>query len=387
MTDNVLTSLASDVYRAADLVGRELAGFISGATINGGAEGAAMGEVIRSSVTPTATSTPTVPSNVSPNTGDQTIGQKSMTISKSKNVPILWNGEQKAEVGNSYGYETVYGKQIAQAMRALVNEMEADVALEAAMNCGTGLAVSGTSIFDTDLKDAAFARKLLVDNGAPAYDGQISLVTDTTGGANLRSLNNNVNEYGGDDVARRGIILPQNGVNIRESQQIAQRTGGTADSATLTAADYAVGDTVLTLASAGTGTILAGDFIAIAGHPYIYQVASGDAAMADGVTITLNTGLLQAITADSSAITVLSVGAAYTQSTIFHRDALELCVRAPKGAESDMATDRMTIVDPMSGLPFELSVYPQYRQTHIEVAAAWGFKAWKPEFIGGVIGA
>jgi hypothetical protein len=65
-----------------------------------------------------------------------------------------------------------------------------------------------------------------------------------------------VNEAGdGGSLLRQGLLGNLFGFNLRESAQIQTTTKGTASSATTDNAGYAVGATVLTLASAGTGTI------------------------------------------------------------------------------------------------------------------------------------
>jgi len=81
---------------------------------------------------------------------------------------------------------------------------------------------------------------------------------------------------------------------------------GTASGATTDAAGYSIGDTVITLASAGTGTIVVGDHITFAGDAVRYPIASGDADVSNGGTITLVApGLKSAIAASTTAITVL----------------------------------------------------------------------------------
>ncbi|MFX7731744.1 P22 coat - protein 5 family protein, partial [Acinetobacter baumannii] len=83
------------------------------------------------------------------------------------------------------------------------------------------------------------------------------------------------------------VLLDVHGFAIRESAKIATPAIGTGASATTNTAGYAVGATVITLASAGTGTILAGDIITFAGDTNRYVVAQGNASVAAGGTITL----------------------------------------------------------------------------------------------------
>jgi hypothetical protein len=63
----------------------------------------------------------------------------------------------------------------------------------------------------------------------------------------------------------------------------------------------------------------------------------------------------------------------------FQRNAIALVTRAPAlPIEGDMAVDRATITDPRSGLSFDVSMYPQYRQVRYEIALSWGFSVIKP---------
>jgi hypothetical protein len=164
---------------------------------------------------------------------------------------------------------------------------------------------------------------------------------------------------------------------LRESAAILPTAAGTGASATTNTAGYAVGATAITLASAGTGTILAGDIITFAGDTNSYVVAVGDSDTSNGGIITLTApGLRKAIPAAATAITLT---AASTRNAAFARSAIQLATRAPAlPQQGDSAVDRMIVTDPVSGLSFEVSMYAQYRQMQYEVSLAWGCAVVNP---------
>lgn len=389
---NVLTDLAADLYKAADIVGRELVGVIPSATINAGSEAVAKGDTIRAAFTREATLVNTTPSMTIPEGTDQTVDNKTMTLDTAKSVQIPWTGEDMKHVNNGAGFETIYGDQIAQAMRALTNQMESDLSTAAYLAASRAYGTAGDTPFASNFNEVAQIRKILVDNGMPTDDGMASLIMNTNAGANLRNLATlqSVNSAGNDRLLRQGTLLDLQGLMMKESAQIKTHTAGTGASATTDDSGYAVGATTITLASAGTGTILAGDVITFAGDSNKYVVTSGDADVSGGGTITLAApGLRVAIAASATAITVVKDGTTldYTANLAFHRSALEIGVRpmeVPPGG--DAASDVMTVQDPRSGIVYQIAAYKGYKKAMFEVSALWGVKAWKPEFIATLIG-
>lgn len=378
---NVLTDLAADIYKAADVVGRELVGFIPSATINAnGSERAAKGDVVRAAFTRAASAVNVSESMTIPEGTDQTIDNKTLSISKARAVQIPYTGEDVLHLNNGIGFETVYGDQIAQAMRVLTNEMESDLATEAYQNASRAFGTAGTTPFGSNFSEVAEIRQILVDNGMPT-DNQVSLILNTLAGTNLRQLAQlqKANEAGGTDLLRQGTLLDLQGMMIKESAQVKAHTKGTGASYLLNDASAAIGDTSIAV-DTGSGTILAGDIITFNGDTNKYVV---NTALAGGSLVIGATGLRTAV-ADDAAITV---GDSYTANVAFHRRALELAVRAPAVPQGgDMADDALTVQDPISGLVFEVRVYKGYRKTMIEVAASWGVKAWKSDFIAVLAG-
>ena len=379
---NVLTNLAADIYKAADVVGREIVGFIPASTINAnGSERVAKGDTVRASFTRAATAVDVSEAMTIPEGTDQTVDSKTLSISNSRAVQIPYTGEDYRHLNNGIGFETVYGDQIAQAMRVLCNEMEADLAEEAYKNASRAFGTAGTTPFASNFSEIAEIRQILADNGMPMNDGQSSIILSTTAGTNLRQLAQlqSVNQAGGSDLLRQGVLLDLQGFGMRESAQAQTHTAGTGSSYLLNDASSAVGDTTIA-ADGGTGTILAGDIVTFAGTTTKYVV---NTALAAG-SFTIGSPGLRAAESDNDAITV---GSSYTANIAMHRRAMELAVRAPAVPEGgDAADDAITVQDPHSGLVFEVRVYRGYRKSMIEVAVAWGVKAWKPDFIATLIG-
>lgn len=385
---NSLSGLITTIYSASDVVSHEMIGMIPAVSADMNFTRAAVGQEVTSHVTPASTASDITPAVTPPNDGDQTIGKKGVTITKARRVPIRWNGEEKLGLDNNgASYNIILRDQFAQAMRTLVNEVESDLAslhVKASRACGA----AGAAPFATagDLTDTAGALRILEDNGAQGLDFQ--LVLGSAAMQNLRGKQSvlfKVNEAGREDMLRNGMTDRLQGFALRNSSGIKRHTKGTGASATTNTAGYAVGATVITLASAGTGTMLAGDSITFAGDTNQYILASGDADVSNGGTITLAApGLLQAIPASATAITVAATA---WRNLFFPRSAIQLATRAPAlPAQGDSAVDRMLVTDPLTGLTFEISMYAQYRQMQYEVALAWGCGSVKDEHIGILLG-
>jgi len=380
---NVLTDLAADIYKAADIVGREQVGFVPSVLINAGSERAAQGDTVRSHFTRASTvNTSYSPAMTIPEGDDQTVDNKTMSIDKAANVQIPWTGEDIRHVNNGSGYETIYGDQIAQAMRGIVNQIEADVAGEAYTNASRAVGEAGTTPFSSNHDVVAQTRKVLVDNGMPE-DGQATLVINSAAGTLMRNLAQlqKANEAGGDQLLRRGTLLDLQGLMIKESRQVQAHTKGTATGLDA-AGGEPVGETSIALDGGDGGSLLAGDVVTFAGDDNKYVVNTGFTA-ASGTAIIGGPGMQETL-ADAAEMTI---GDGYTANVAFHRNAIELAARAPdQPFGGDAAVDRMTVQDPISGLVFEVAVYKGYGKMMIDVTTLYGVKAWKPDFIATLMG-
>ncbi len=386
---NVLTDLAADIYKAADVVGREQVGLIPSATVNGDATtSAAKGDTIRAHFTRTpSVSTTYSPSMTIPEGTDQTVDNKTMSLDTYANVQVPWTGEDMKHVNNGNGFETIYGDQIAQAMRAIVNSIEAAGCAAAYKAASRAYGTAGTTPFGSNFNEVAEVRQILVDNGCPINDGNVSLVVNTLAGTNLRQLATltGVNTAGTDATLRRGELLNLQGLSIKESAGIASHTKGGATGGLINNGDIAVGSTTLTLDTITVNTTgyLAGDVITHASDS-VNKYVIGTGLVATSGDIVINDPGLRIATADNDAITV---GNSYTANLAFHRSAIELGIRPiAEPAGGDAAVDRMIVQDPVSGLVFTISAYKGYKKAMFEIGALYGWKAWKSQHIATLLG-
>jgi len=379
---NVLTDLAADIYKAADTVGRELTGAVSSVIVNGnGSERVAKGDVVRSHFTRQPSASGAISEAMTiPEGTDQTVDNKTLTISKAQSIQIPWTGEVIKHVDNGSGFESVYGDQLVQAMRTLTNEIEADLLSDIYQNASRAHGTAGTTPFGSNFNELANLRKIMVDNGCPVNDRMLTAVMNTNAGVNLRNLAQlqKANESASDSLLRQGTLLDLQGLMLKESAGVQSHTKGTGASY-VTNGTFAVGDTTVSI-DGGTGTVLAGDVVTFTGDTNKYVVIS---ALSGGDIVIGGPGLQQSL-ADGVAMTV---GASYTGNVAFHRNAAELVIRAPAVPNGgDAADDSMVVQDPWSGLVFEVRSYKGYRKAMFEVAVAYGYKTWKPDFVATLLG-
>lgn len=379
---NTITNLIPDIYAALDVVSRELVGFTNAVTRDSSADAVADGQTLRVPVTPANGAVGNItPAMSLPSAADQTIANKSLTITKNRFAPFTWSGEQSNAVASGPGFLTLKQGQIANAIRSLVNEVETDVSNALTVGASRAYGTAGTTPFATasDMSDVSNVLKILDDNGAPRVDRH--LVLGTTAGAQLRGKQSQlfkVNEAGSDELLRRGVIGNLMGLGLHESAQVNNSTAGTGTGYLINnGAGYAIGDTALTV-DTGSGTILAGDVITIGAHKYVVATA-----LAANV-VTIAAPGLRAAVADNATVTV---NATSVRNIALSRNACLLATRIPAiPAEGDIAIDRMIVTDPISGLSMEFAAYPGFRMITYHVSLAWGVTVIKPEHVAVLLG-
>lgn len=380
---NTLTGLIPDLYEALDVVSRELTGFIPAVSRDSNVERAALNEDVLVPVTGAETAADNTAGVNAPDSGDNTVDTVAVTISKSKHVPVRFNGEETKGLRNGGTFSSIMADRMYQGMRTLVNEIETDLWTEAYKNASRAAGTAGTTPFGTanDLTDFSDTLRILEENGAPTSDLQMVLGHAAMG--NLRGKQSGlfkVNEAGREDMLRNGMTDRVMNFALRHSNAPTQHTKGTGAGYLVNlSGGYAVGAESIAV-DTGSGTVLAGDIVTVAGDSNNYVV---DSALSGGAIGIGEPGLL--VAADNND--AITVGNSYTPNVAFSRSAIALATRAPAMPEGgDMAADVTTIVDDISGLAFEVALYKQFLQNVIHIRLAWGYKAIAGRHIATLMG-
>jgi len=316
-----------------------------------------------------------------PEGNDNTIGVSTMKLDKTVNIQIPFTGEDIAYLNDGPGFEKVYGQLLTRKVNGMLKVIEAEVASTALLSSTRAVGVAGTTPFGTDHGLIADARKVLFDNDVSVDAGDLSIVMDSSAGANLRKLSNlqSVNTSGSTDLLRRGTLLDLQGFMLKESSKAQSHTKGTgAGYLVNNAGGYAVGDTAITV-DTGAGTILAGDVITFAGDANKYVVASALAAN----VVTISAPGLREAAADNTAITV---GASYVGNMAYSRSAIELAIRPMAGSMASAATDITQMQDPQTGITYQVELYGGYKKAIIDITLVYGVHPWNGFEISTILG-
>ena len=374
---NTLTGLIPDAYVALDVVSRELTGFLSSVTRDATADRVAEGQTVRSFIAPKNSAAGDIsPSMTAPSAAYQVIGNSAITIQKQRFAPFSWTGEEEYAVDQGPGFLNIRQAQIAQAIRTLVNEMEAQVYAEAAKGVSRFEGTPASNPFNSNFQVLADLKKILDDNGAPLTNR--SFVLDTAEGAALRKQTEltNVNQAGDNATLRDGELLNLLGFSVKESAQVSSvASSGVTGTKINKAAGFPVGTTELDIDS-GSGTISAGDLVTIGGVNYGVKSATAS-------VLTLNEPGLQAAVSDNDAVSVI---AAAPRLLGFSQDAICLATRLPEAPrDGDQALGREVVTDPRTGVSFEFVKWPGYDMNTYHVRASFGVSVISPEHVGAIL--
>jgi len=374
------------IYAGLDIVSREMIGAIPAVQRDATLERAAVGQSVNVPVVPAATGGNVTPGATPPNDGDVTPESIPVTITKSKYSPVRWSGEEQRAVGPTGQYNKILADQFAQSMRWLANQVETDVVTAAANGASRAWGTAGTAPFGTvdDLSDFAGVNMILDENGAPMQDRR--MILNPAARFNLESKQKillRMNESGGDDFLRNRIVGRVLSFSIGVTAGAVLHTPGTAAGYVTDLGASLVAGAKTVHVDTGTGSILKGDVVTFAGDDNMYVAGTGFPGDGDQDLILAAPGLRAGL-ADGVA---MSKGAAYTPNVAFTPNAMVLAARAPAAPDGgDSADDATFVVDPVSGLGFEVRLYREYRRIRYEVALAWGVGVVKSEHIALLLG-
>lgn len=374
MASNTFTNLIPTLYAALDIVSRELVGFIPGVNKDGrGAERASVNQTVRFQVVPAlAAGTPT-PAAEGPDPGDVEIGSDTLTLNKNRSVPFYLTGEEARGLDTGTGVNNLLRDLVAQALRTLTGEIEADLAALHKYASRAYKVGSGHTFDNTDgIASIAQIRRILSENGAPLTD--FHLVLDTYFAASLRSqiLLIRANEAGSDEMLRKGSLGRLLGFDLHESGGISAGGSTAATGYVVDTGGAEVGDVVIPVKT-GTDPISAGDVVVFQNDPNLYVVA---ASLTGAGNLVINLpGLKIATVVDKT----LTFQGAYTPLCAFSRNALTLITRQPALPPDGDAGSHVVLEDPVSGLAFDIARYRQYRRESWEIGIVWGVKCTKSE--------
>ena len=380
---NNLTGLIPTIYAGLNRLPQDLIGLIPNVSTDVSANGAAIGQTVRSPVVSPIDLEDIVAGTTVSDTGSHDLGSVDVTITKSKAYPIRWTGEEELSVNEHGQYNRILADQFSEAFRTLANAVENDLA-DLYKKSARAIGTAGTTPFATsdNHTDWAEANRILDELGAPQTER--SMIVGSAARSKIEGVQAGlfrVNEAGDAGAMLRDREMRKiHGFTMGYSAGIKSHTKGTGSGYLINnAAGYAIGDTDLAL-DTGTGTVLAGDVVTFDGDANKY-LAGTDLA---GGSFTINESGLAVPTADNTAATI---GNGYTANMFFHRSALLLAARTPAmPAGGDSADDVMSVTDPVSGLTFQIAMYRLPRMIKYEIGLAWGVNAPNSKFSGVLMG-
>jgi hypothetical protein len=372
----VLTDFMADIYAALPTFNRELTGFIPAVNVDAQLQGASINDTVKVPLVQVAAPAEYKQQMGVPTPTEVASDYIELKMDKASYVSFPLTGETEAGLRFSGAGTTITQQRFESAFRQLANEMEKYLADKLVAGASRATGTVGTIPFGTagNLADVANLNKILNDNGAPMADRQ--LVLNTTALANMQANMSNlfkVNEYGSDAFLRSGFLnTPLQGMNIWASGGLTEHAQGTGSGYKM-AADTAKGVKTFSV-DTGTGKILAGDVVTIGSDTNKYVINKG-ADAAGAISIGAPGLEVAASTGDS-----VTIGAGYTPSVAFQKSAVAFGVRTPYlPSGGDAAIDRTIVQDPVTGIPFVVSVYGGRGMNTVEIAVVYGAGVIQPE--------
>ncbi len=184
---NVFTALAPTLFSVAQEVAAEPFGAVDSVNASFNDQGVAIGDSVTVPIAPVRAASTYSPAMTTTAGTDATASSVSVSITSNRMVSWNLTGEQVRSLQNGgSNYEEWVRQLIAQGMRTLRNEAEAELCAAIYKGASRAVGTAGTTPFASTLDVLVDARKVLRDNGAPMAD--LQFVMNTAAGANALKL-------------------------------------------------------------------------------------------------------------------------------------------------------------------------------------------------------
>jgi len=382
MANTVPSALSPRIQGVAVEALSETFAVLSKANGDHSAEAAQKGQTINVAVPASLSAAAVTAANTAPAPSDITTGSKTITLNQEYKTSFAL----QAKHDQDYELSTATQEQIKEAVRGVAKQVNLSL-IEQYYKIPYFVGNSGTGFFASNANLLSEADRILTDNLCPLEDRVWLCGTkDYAALINLTEVHY-ANQFGG-AVAQSGVVGDVRGFEVHRDQQLNatnKHTIGTlTDTGNIVCGANSVGDTSISVdCTAGTAAVdlKAGDIIAFSGATSEYYAIQADVTIAHSATgtITIDRGLETALAGNETMAFATDSG-----SNVFDADSivmlggnmkgLSIASRLPETAPMGYRTqgEHMPIVDPVSGFPMLLSIYPQYKQVALEVSAIWG---------------
>lgn len=337
-----------------------------------------------------------VPGPYSQSTPDMQLDTVPIVLNNWKEAPFQISEKEMMEI-----MDGAVSMQVKEAAKAIANSVDRSL-IALSRGCYLYAGTAGTTPFGSTLNEFKDARKLLNKNNAPLTDRRVVLNSDAEANAVVLPAFAQALNAGTDETIREGAIGRKLGFDWYLDQNLdvaGNFTAGTFVSGTVktTAAPVATTTadasnpqlhnprTVYTVAvdSAGNATTAkAGDVFSVAGDSNTYVITADVTSAASG-TASAQTATISFYPAPAvawSTGSVITIRSSRATNLVFHRDAFALAIR-PLSSGTGVAgchVQKMTMVDPITGIPLRLSVREEYMRERWSIDCLWGAALVRP---------
>jgi len=266
--------------------------------------------------------------------------------------------------------------QMSEAVKALANKINTTVHNEYKGVYGFA-GTAGTTPFASTVGAATNARKVLNQQLCPRTDRRMILDFDAEASALALDSFNNVNQVGGAGPKIEGEIGRKFGFDIYTDDAIVTHSAGGSGTPLVNGALSAGATSVVIDGMSGTGGLVVGDVITMAGNTQTYAVTVAPAASGGVQTVTVAPAITGTIANDAA----ITVKADHVVNLGFHRDAFALAMRPLQSStqNDNYGNNIVSFSDPLTGLSMRLEVSRQHKQIVYSLDALWGVKLIRPE--------